>query len=446
MYHKFYGFKKRPFRLLPDPDFLYRSKKHENALTHLEYGIFDRAGFIVITGEIGAGKTTLIKYMLRSMNSDIPVAFLAQTSLEPEELLRALCQEFSLDHGGKGKSELIELIGAFLVDRFKQGNYVILILDEAQNLPLESLEEIRMLSNLDADSESLLQVIFVGQPALREKLRRQELRQLTQRVEVSYHLEPLDLEEVKGYIRYRLERAGAANTNIFDDGAMETIYQYSQGVPRLINSACHMCLVYGMADGVRNFDRDLIETALKERFILDFIPETEVSTEQDKMPAPPDSVEMEKTERTLGDLSTKMDRLLQVSMALKLGLKKIASSLNSKPNEDNIRVLEMQLAAERARVKILSLKLSKVEKDLSHKEERVETPTAAHRSELQGFAENSPGDKDILIKQLEKTLAEEREKSARYHLHYKHVRKKLDVLTEALERKQGKERKKFTSP
>jgi general secretion pathway protein A len=437
MYEKFYSFNKMPFQLPPDPNFLYRSKKHKKALTHLEYGLFYRAGFVVITGDIGTGKTTLLRYMLRSLNNDVPVAFLSQTYLSPDQFLRALSEEFSLPHNGREKSTLLHQFGTFLVEQFKKGKYAILILDEAQNLPVKTLEEIRMLSNLNAESELLLQVIFVGQPALREKLRRQELRQLTQRVEVSYHLEPLDLDEVKGYIRYRLERAGAANPNIFDNGAMETIYQYSQGVPRLINSACHMCLMYGMADGVRRFDKDLIETVLKERFILDFTPETETSTKQDNVPAPLDSVEIEKTERTLDDLSTKMDRLLEVSMALKLGMNKIASNLNSKPNGDEIRVLEKQLAAERARAKSLFLKLSKAEKELSHKGERVETPPAVEEPKPQQIAHYDVGNKHGLIRQLKKSLAEEREKSARYHLHYKHVRKKLDVLTEALERKQG---------
>jgi general secretion pathway protein A len=446
MYEKFYSFNKMPFQLPPDPNFLYRSKKHKKALTHLEYGLFYRAGFVVITGEIGTGKTTLLRYMLRSLNNDVPVAFLSQTYLNPDQFLRALCEEFSLPHDGREKSTLLHQFGTFLVEQFKKGKYAILILDEAQNLPVETLEEIRMLSNLDAESELLLQVIFVGQPALREKLRRQELRQLTQRVEVSYHLEPLDLDEVKGYIRYRLERAGAANPNIFDDGAMKAIYQYSEGVPRLINSACHICLMYGMADGVKRFDREVTESILKDQFILDFSPGAETSKGQDKVQAPLESVELVRTEKTLSDLSTKMDRLLEVSMALKLGMNKIASSLNSKPNQGEITVLEKKLAAERARAKSLFLKLNKVEKELSHKGDRVETPNAVQRPGLQGFAENSPGDKDSLIKQLETSLAEEREKSARYQVQFKRMREKLDVLTSGLEQKQGKERKKLTSP
>jgi general secretion pathway protein A len=148
MYEEFYGFKQLPFQLLPNPDFFYRSQKHENALTHLEYGVFERAGFIVITGEIGTGKTTLLRYLLRSLDKNLPIALLTQTYLQPEDLLRTLCQEFSLPHENKGKAEMIELFGEFLVEQYRQKQYVILILDEAQNLPLETLEEIRMLSNL----------------------------------------------------------------------------------------------------------------------------------------------------------------------------------------------------------------------------------------------------------------------------------------------------------
>jgi general secretion pathway protein A len=234
-------------------------------LTHLEYGVLDRAGFIVITGEIGTGKTTLLRYLLRSFNKNLPVAFLTQTCLNPEDLLRALCQEFSLPHENKGKPEMIELFGAFQVEQYRQGQYVILILDEAQNLPSEALEEIRMLSNLDTDNECLLQVILVGQPPLRRNLQHRELRQLYQRVEVSYHLEPLDQQELKDYIRYRLATAGRTDPELFDDDAMEAIFDYSGGVPRLINAVCHGCLVYGFADTRKKIQRDLVEAVLKDR-------------------------------------------------------------------------------------------------------------------------------------------------------------------------------------
>lgn len=275
MYEKFYGLKRKPFQLLPDADFLFRSKKHDIALTCLEYGIFERAGFILITGEIGTGKTTLINYLIRTIEKELPICYISQTYLNPEEFLRILCQEFSLPHEGKGKSELIELFGKFLVDRFRKGQYVILILDEAQNLPFATLEEIRMLSNLDAGSENILQIILVGQPALRQKLRRPEMRQLAQRVEVSYHLEPLDREETSSYIRYRIEKAGGNDIDLFEEEAIHEVYNYSRGIPRLINSICHMCLVYGMADEKKRIDRSIVMNVLNDRSQWDLLPQEE---------------------------------------------------------------------------------------------------------------------------------------------------------------------------
>ena len=263
---------------MPDPDFFYRSKKHDKALTCLEYGVFEKAGFIVITGEIGTGKTTLLRYILRSLDNDLPIALLSQTFLPPEDFLRTLCQEFSLPHEGKRKSELIEIFGTFLVDQYQQGRYVILILDEAQNLPLDTLEEIRMLSNLDADSEGLLQIILVGQPKLRDTLQQEELRQLLQRVEVSYHLEPLDREDVQSYIHYRLEIAGAENSNLFEESAIETIFEYTGGVPRLINLLCHRGLVYAFADDRKTITRNLVEKMLKDRKAEGIYPEAQIKS------------------------------------------------------------------------------------------------------------------------------------------------------------------------
>jgi general secretion pathway protein A len=272
MYEQFYGLKRKPFQLLPDADFLFRSKKHDIALTCLEYGIYERVGFIVITGEIGTGKTTLINYLLRQIRKELPICYISQTYLNPDDFLRILCQEFSLPYEGKTKSELIELLGKFSVEQFQKGKYVILILDEAQNLPFETLEEIRMLSNLDAGSENLLQIILVGQPTLREKLGREDMRQLAQRVEVSYHLEALDLEETRSYIRFRLEKAGGKDPDLFEEDAVDEIYKYSRGIPRLINSICHMCLVYGMADEVRKIERTIVMNVLKDRAQWDLIP------------------------------------------------------------------------------------------------------------------------------------------------------------------------------
>lgn len=327
MYEHFYGFKKKPFQLLPNADFLFRSKKHDIALTHLEYGIYDRAGFVVVTGEIGTGKTTLLNYLLRTLKRDLPVAYLSQTCLNPDEFLRTLCQEFSLPHKGKGKSELIELFGRFLVEQFQKGRYVILILDEAQNLPLETLEEIRMLSNLDAGNETLLQVILVGQSTLRDKLRWEGLRQLAQRVAVNYHLGPLEYDETKDYIRYRIEKAKGPDPDLFNDAAIEEIYNYSRGIPRLINAICHMCLVYGMADELQKIDRPLVVNVLKDRSQWDLLPVDQESSKKEVPRLLPPFQDTVKIEGILRDLDSKLGLFVGIAESSRAAIEEIVARL-----------------------------------------------------------------------------------------------------------------------
>ena len=330
MYEHFYGFKRKPFQLLPNPDFLFRSKKHDIALTYLEYGIYDRAGFIVITGEVGTGKTTLLNYLLRTLKKDLQIVYLSQTCLNPDEFLRILCQELSLPHDGKGKSELIELFGKFLVEQFQISRHVILILDEAQNLPLETLEEIRMLSNLDAGNETLLQIILVGQAELRDKLRWEGLRQFAQRIEVSYHLGPLDHDETRDYIRYRIETAEGPDTDLFDDAAVGDIYNYSKGIPRLINAVCHMCLVYGMADDLKKVDHSLVANVLKERSNWDVIPAHKDSAEMEPHTEPhsvvPAFAGTVKLEGILKNLESKFGLFADIAASSRGTLEEIAVS------------------------------------------------------------------------------------------------------------------------
>jgi general secretion pathway protein A len=390
MYENFYGFKQKPFQLLPDPTFLYRSKKHDIALTHLEYGIFDRTGFIVITGEVGTGKTTLLRYMLKTLDCDLPIAFLSQTYLKPEEFLRAVCQEFSLPHEGKGKTELLELFGRFLIEQYENGRYVILVLDEAQNLPFETLEEIRMLSNLDAENELLLQIILVGQPNLRRKLRWEGLSQLSQRVQVSYHLPPLEPEEVKDYIRHRIQKAGGPDPNLFDEGATRAIYEYSGGVPRLVNSLCHMCLVYGMADELERIDQRLVRTVVEDRAGWDLSSGNASFARQDANLEPPGPIEMGNRDRTWARLESKLDRMIEISEASKNAFQLIASALSGMAGHDEIMALQEKIMLEMSGREALQQKLAQLEKRLddvirSHQQlmrlftERREEPGSRHR-------------------------------------------------------------------
>ena len=328
MYENFYGFKKKPFQLIPNPDFLFRSKKHDVALTYLEYGVYDRVGFILITGEVGTGKTTLLKYLLRTIKQDLPIVYLSQTLLNPFEFLSILCQKLSLPYEGKGKAELIELFRKFLIEQSQAGRHFILILDEAQNLPLETLEEIRMLSNLDEGSENhLLQIILVGQAELRNKLRREGLRQFAQRIEVSYHLGPLDKDETRDYIRYRIKTAEGPDQDLFSDAAIEEIYNYSKGVPRIINAICHMCLVYGMADELRKIGLPQISNVLKERPNWDIIPvdeDTIGTASADAASVPAVSV---KLEGILKNLDSKLGRFVDIAASSQGKLEELTAGI-----------------------------------------------------------------------------------------------------------------------
>lgn len=365
MYEQFYGFKRKPFQLLPNADFFFRSKKHDIALTYLEFGIYEKAGFVVITGEIGTGKTTLLNYLLRTLPKELPIVYLSQTFLSPEEFLRMICQEFSLPHEGKKKSELIELFGRFLVEQYQKGGYAILILDEAQNFPFETLEEIRMLSNLDAGSENLLQIILVGQPSLREKLRWEGLRQLSQRVEVSYHLGPLDQEEVKEYIRYRLEKAEGTDLDLFSDEAIEEIWKYSTGVPRIINAVCHMCLVYGMADELKKVDRSLVLNVLKDRSNWDILPVEKGEAEKDVSRAPSAQTDLTKLEGIFRSIDSKLGLMAEMAASFKMNPQREAPTLEGGagfPGGFNFKEAEKSLKKE---WNLFLRRLSRIEETLN---------------------------------------------------------------------------------
>jgi general secretion pathway protein A len=265
MYESFYGLKEKPFNLTPDPDYLYMSPGHENVYNHLEYAIQECKGFVVVSGEVGAGKTTLINFLLRKIPQAIHVGIINNTLVQPQELLRMICQEFDLEIANVEKTVLLARFYNYLLESYSKRERVVLIIDEAQNLPEKSLEEIRMLSNLESEKEHLIQMILVGQPQLKEKLRKKSLEQFVQRVTVYCHLDALDKEQVDGFIRHRLMVAGAQNLDVFDPGAIHAIFKHSLGIPRLINILCDSALVYGYADDVKTIGRDLIDAVAKAR-------------------------------------------------------------------------------------------------------------------------------------------------------------------------------------
>src|SRR5881394_696905 len=264
MYERFYRLRERPFALTPDPDYLYPSRVHKEALSSLRYGIESHAGFVVIPGAIGSGKTTLLQTMLRTLDSQTTVARVMNTLLDPRELLESAMIDLGLAPDGKSKPSMLKMFGEFLVGERSAGRLVLLVIDEAQNLALPALEEIRMLSNLETEKSKLLQIILIGQPDLRDKLDRPELEQLRQRITVSYQLEPLDAEETAHYINHRLSRASISTPLEFPRDVTDAIHARSGGVPRLINVIADATLVFGYGE-----ERPVIDASLVQEVIAD---------------------------------------------------------------------------------------------------------------------------------------------------------------------------------
>jgi len=264
MYEKFYGLTEKPFRIVPNPNFLYLTTKHQDALTTLEYGVSEGIGFTLLTGEIGTGKTTLIRYLLNQIEQHMDIAVIFNTNVSAEQLLNLVLQEFELTPDAGNKAKTLDILYQHLIQRYAQGRKVLLIIDEAQNLSREALEEVRMLSNLQSDEHLLLNIMLVGQPELKAKLEQPGLIQFSQRIAVNYHLTGLDLEETVHYIQSRLEKVGG-RPEIFEAPAVELIYRASHGIPRSINQICDSALVYGFADEQPTISPEIIEQVLADR-------------------------------------------------------------------------------------------------------------------------------------------------------------------------------------
>ena len=271
MYEQFYGLKDKPFSMLPDPGFLYLSKKHQAALTLLEYGLMNNVGFCVISGETGAGKTTVLRTLLNRIDDSYRVGMITNTHQSFGSLLDWVLSAFNQHEKGLSHVEMHQKLMDYLISEYSKNRKVLLVVDEAQNMNAETLEELRMLSNVNSEKDQLMQVILAGQPALKDTLRIPELMQFAQRIGVDYHLGDLDVSETTNYIQHRLRTAGATH-DIFTAAACARIHSYSGGTPRLVNLLCDTVMVYGFADQVESIDINLVDEMVQERMKDSVVP------------------------------------------------------------------------------------------------------------------------------------------------------------------------------
>jgi general secretion pathway protein A len=267
VYLDYYGLTEPPFDITPNPRFLFYSAKHREAFNHLLFGIRERKGFVQLTGEVGAGKTTLCRAMLEELNAhngQYATALILNPVMSCEELVKAIAMEYGLPVNGLDRLEAVSVINQFLLQQAERGKDTVLIIDEAQDLTDELLEQVRLLSNLETDNRKLLQIVLLGQPELRDRLNNPKLRQLRQRITVRYHLPPLNRQEVNEYIQHRLQVAGAKGAPHFTAPALWRVYKYSQGIPRLLNAVCDKALLAGFVNQQQRINYAVIGCAVRE--------------------------------------------------------------------------------------------------------------------------------------------------------------------------------------
>ena len=264
MYNEFYGFKENPFNITPNSRFFFSSAKHVEAMSTLLYAIKERKGFVVVTGEVGSGKTTVCRAVLNQLGKDTEFALITNTHIGAKDLLTAILEEYGVNYSMGSKARLLSQLNMFLIDQLRDDKNVVLIVDEAQNLKPAVLEEVRMLSNLETEHEKLIQIIFLGQPELKQKLALPRLEQLRQRIAVYYHLTPLSREDTAAYIEHRLRVASGNDQQFFTDQAIDMIVEFSKGVPRVINQVCDSALLSGYVRDQKIIDADLMEEVIGE--------------------------------------------------------------------------------------------------------------------------------------------------------------------------------------
>lgn len=263
MYTQFYNLAERPFELTPDLRYLYLSAEHREALAHLTYGVEERRGFVQLTGDVGTGKTTMLDALVHGLDARTKVAWLTNTTIGRTDLLRVLAWELGIEIRGRTKAAILREIETFLGAWTAAGRNAVFVVDEAQNMTIALLEEIRLLSNLRSAGRCSLQIVLAGQPELKRKLGLEQLRQLRQRIAIRYDLMPLSRQETGEYIAHRLDVAGATDTGIFDRNAVDAVYDHSRGVPRVVNIICDNALLAGYAEGRPRIGRRVIEETVE---------------------------------------------------------------------------------------------------------------------------------------------------------------------------------------
>jgi len=360
MYESFYGLSEKPFHIVPNPNYLYLSPKHQNALTHLEYGLMERVGFILLTGEIGTGKTTLVRYLLNQIESDMEVAVIFNTNVSSDQLLNLILGEFELTAEADDKIKTLDIFYQFLIEKYAEDKRVLLIIDEAQNLSHESLEEVRMLSNLQSDEQMLLQIMLVGQSELKEKLKNPSLAQFTQRIAVNYHLTALPEEDTGRYIAYRLEKAGG-RPDIFTTDAVGLVHQASGGIPRSINLLCDSALTYGYADELETIDAQVVEQVIKDKGGFGFQGEDEEKEDEEReIDQAPAAHTPEKNDKIINQRINKLEaEVHKLGKYLEKELKE-RKQHKSKQKDEHVEKLKKLLFRERKRSAVLLTKYSRI--------------------------------------------------------------------------------------
>src|SRR3984885_13702751 len=299
MYQRFFGLRESPFNVNPDPRYLYLTKQIQEALAGLTYGIQNRKGFILLTGEVGTGKTTLLNRLLDWLRvQQVATAYIFNSRLEVNHLFDFIMSDFEIPCDSREKSQVLLRLNQWLLERYRAGKSAVLIVDEAQNLAPEVLEEIRLLTNLETSTEKLLQIVLTGQPELEEKLKMPSLRQLRQRITLRCHTAPLSLEETFGYIAERLRIAGATGEPIFSKEAIQTVHLYSQGIPRVVNLLCEHSMINAYVDSLRPVPAHMVEEVAREFQLDEIAPIANVRTSLG-------------SERNLNDVLEDLDELLE---------------------------------------------------------------------------------------------------------------------------------------